>query len=421
MTAVGQSVRQPVRRPVRQSDPVSAAPDRVPARGAAAAAKGRRLVELDVLRFVAAFAVMSFHFMAASKSLWDEYPTKLFEPVARLTTLGILGVELFFLISGFVILMSVWGHTVGEFAVSRVSRLYPAYWFAVLVIFIMYRFSGVGGFDPKLSDGEYLLNLTMFQGAFGVGHAGGVFWSLWVELRFYVLVALFSLVGITLRRCLVFLAAWSGLALLAELTQNETLVFVFMPRQAPYFIAGMAFFLIHRFGARSGAFVPWLLVAAGYGMSLYAAMERVGERVRLVGIKHYPAPPEAVVVAITVVYLLMAAVALGWLRWVRWRRLVTLGALTYPLYLLHQTVSAVVIPAYRDVVDPWPLTAITMAVSIGLAYLIYRLVDKPGQRWLRARLGALLDRSRRSRPRGGGGISRTTTTIPAQSPEASVP
>ncbi len=403
---------------MRQSAPVSAA---VSAPQAAAPAGSRRLVELDVLRFVAAFAVMAFHFMAASRSLWDEFPTKLFEPVARLTTLGILGVELFFLISGFVILMSVWGHTVGEFAVSRVSRLYPAYWFSVLVIFIMYRFSGVGGFDPKLSDGEYLLNLTMFQGAFGVGHAGGVFWSLWVELRFYVLVALFSLVGITLRRCLVFLAAWTGLALLAEFTQNETLVFVFMPRQAPYFIAGMAFFLIHRFGARSGALVPWLMVAAGYGMSLYAAMERVGERVRLVGIARYPAPPEAVVVAITLVYLLMAAVALGWLRWVRWRRLVALGALTYPLYLLHQTVSAVLIPAYRDVVDPWPLAGITMAVSIVLAYLIYRLVDKPGQRWLRARLGALLGRSRRPRQRGRGPASRTATTIPVQSPEASVP
>ncbi|GIH57954.1 acyltransferase [Microbispora rosea subsp. aerata] len=374
---------------------------------------------------MAAFAVMAFHFMAASRSLWDEHPTKLFEPVARLTTLGILGVELFFLISGFVILMSVWGHTVGEFAVSRVSRLYPAYWFAVLVIFIMYRFSGVAAFDPKLGDGEYLLNLTMFQAAFDVGHAGGVFWSLWVELRFYVLVALFSLVGITLRRCLVFLAAWAGLALLAELTRNEVLVFVFMPRQAPYFIAGMAFFLIHRFGARCAAFTPWLIVAAGYAMSLYAALERVGERVRLVGAKHYPAPPEAVIVAITLIYLLMAAVALGWLRWVRWRRLVTLGALTYPLYLLHQTISAVLIPAYRDVLDPWLLAAITMAVSIGLAYLVYRMVDKPGQRWLRARLGPLVGRSRgrsgRSRPRGRGGASRAVTGIPPQSPEASVP
>ncbi|WP_327046187.1 acyltransferase [Microbispora sp. NBC_01189] len=403
---------------MRHSVPPAGVPD---APGDGRAVRARRLVELDVLRFVAAFAVMSFHYMAASRSLWDEFPTKLFAPVARLTTLGILGVELFFLISGFVILMSVWGHTVGEFAVSRVSRLYPAYWFAVIVIFILYRFSGVSGFDPKLGTGEYLLNLTMLQGAFDVGHAGGVFWSLWVELRFYVLVALFSLVGITLRRCLLFLAAWAGLALLAEITQNDVLVFVFMPRQAPYFIAGMAFFLIHRFGARSAAFVPWLLVAAGYGMSLHAAMERVGERVRLIGIARYPAPPEAVIVAITVVYLLMAAVALGWLRWLRWRPLVTVGALTYPLYLLHQTISAVLIPAYRDVLDPWLLTGITMTVSIALAYAVYRLVDRPGQRWLRSRLGALLDRSRGSRRRGRGTPSRTAPPIPAQSPEASVP
>ncbi|MFC0863743.1 acyltransferase family protein [Sphaerimonospora cavernae] len=349
--------------------------------------KGRRLVELDALRFVAAFAVMSFHFMAASRSLWNQFPTTVFPEVSRLTTLGILGVELFFLISGFVILMSVWGRTVGQFAISRVSRLYPAYWFAVLVIFILYRFSGVAGFDPKLDDGEYLLNLTMLQGAFGVGHAGGVFWSLWVELRFYVLVAVFSLFGITVRRCLVFMGAWLLLALAAEITQNEVLVFVFLPRQASYFIGGMAFYLIYRFGAR--AWAPWVFVAASFAMSLYAAQERVGSRVDAIGLKHFPAPPEGVFVAIALIYLLMAGVALGWLRWLRWRPLITVGALTYPLYLLHQNVSAVLIPSYRDDLNPWLLTAITMGVSAVLAYLVYRIVDKPGQRLLRAALEAL--------------------------------
>jgi peptidoglycan/LPS O-acetylase OafA/YrhL len=388
-----------------------------PGQRAAEAARRPRLVELDALRFLAAFAVMSFHYMAASRSLWNEFPTTVFAPINRLTTLGILGVELFFLISGFVILMSVWGHTVGEFAVSRVSRLYPAYWFSVVMIFILYRFSGVTGFDPKLTTGEYLLNLTMVQGAFDVGHAGGVFWSLWVELRFYILVAVFSLAGITLRRCLVFMGAWFALALVAEFTQNDALVFVFQPRQAPYFIAGMAFYLIYRFGPRAAALLPWVFVAGGYAMSLYAAQERVGERVRLIGIKHYPAPPAAVVVAITVIFVLIAAVSLGWLRWMRWRPLVTLGALTYPLYLLHQTVSAVLIPGYRDSVNPWLLTALTMASSIGLAYLIYRIVDRPGQRWLRAHLGALLRRSRGSRGRP----LEMPPPVVTQSHEASVP
>ncbi|ADG88549.1 acyltransferase [Thermobispora bispora] len=375
--------------------------------------KGPRLIELDALRFIAAFAVMAFHYLAASRSLWGEHPTELFPSVARLSVLGILGVELFFLISGFVILMSVWGRTVGEFAVSRAARLYPAYWFTVVLIFILYRFSGVTGFDPKLSAGEYLLNLTMLQSAFGVGHAAGVFWSLWVELRFYLLVGIFSLFGITLRRCLVFMSAWLALALVAELTRHEALLLVFMPRQAPYFIAGMACYLIHRFGPRAAAGMPWLILAASFGMSLYAALERVGGRVKLIGFRHFPAPPEAVVVVITLIFALMIAVALGGLRWVRWRGLVTVGALTYPLYLLHQTVSAVLIPSYRDDLAPWPLALLTMAVAIVLSYLVYRFVDAPGQRWLRGRLTALVRRPRRARR---GGAPHLT-----QSGEASVP
>ncbi|WP_433355149.1 acyltransferase family protein [Microtetraspora malaysiensis] len=392
----------------------------VPAHGSAAGhtARGPRLVELDVLRFIAAFAVMSFHFMAASKSLWGDFPTALFSSVNRVTTLGILGVELFFLISGFVILMSAWGHSLGDFVVSRVSRLYPAYWFVVIALFVMYTFVGVKGFDPKLSLRDYLVNMTMLQGGTGIGHAGAVFWSLWVELRFYILVGLFTLVGITLRRCLGFMAAWLILVVVAEGTHSDVLTFLFMPRQAPYFIAGMAFYLIYRFGS---TLVLWTFVGVSYGLCLLAATERIKGRVDMIGFAHYPAPPEGAIIAITLIFLLIAAVALGWLRWLRWRALTTLGALTYPLYLVHQNVSAVLIPGLKDSIGRWPLVGLTMATSIAVAYLIYRLVDRPGQRWLRAALGASLDRIRLR-----DGVSATPPPAPVagaatQTKEASVP
>ncbi|GAA4569631.1 acyltransferase [Planotetraspora kaengkrachanensis] len=379
---------------VRQGPETPASPDAPPVAGGPA--KGPRLLELDALRFVAAFAVVSFHFMAASRSLWGVWPAHdVFPAVGRVTTLGILGVELFFLISGFVILMSAWGRTIGEFAISRVSRLYPTYWYAIIVIFVLYRFSGVDVFDPHLTAGKYLVNLTLLQEAFGVGHASGVLWSLWAELRFYALVAVFSLFGITARRCLVFMSVWIVFAVVAEITKSDVLTFVFMPRQAPYFIAGMAFYLIYRF--RSVA--AWAFVAVTYGMSIYAALLRIQDRVDALSLKYFPAPPAAVVVAVTLIFTLLAAVALGWLRWLRWRPLVTIGALTYPLYLLHQSVSAVLIPTYRREMNHWLLVAITMAVSIAIAYLVYRLVDKPGQKWLRARLsGIFLSRARKNAP-----------------------
>ncbi len=68
-----------------------------------------RLAELDLLRFIAALAVLAFHYLVAYASVWGDRPAELFPAVAPVAGLGILGVELFFMISGFVILMSAWG------------------------------------------------------------------------------------------------------------------------------------------------------------------------------------------------------------------------------------------------------------------------------------------------------------------------
>lgn len=350
-----------------------------------------RLGELDLLRFVAALAVVAFHYMAASKSLWGVQPTRIFPSVAPLTTLGILGVELFFIISGFVILMSVMGRTAGEFAVSRVTRLFPAYWFSVLAIFLLYALTDVQGFRPNLSPTDYVVNLTMVQQGLGVGHASGVYWSLWVELRFYVIMAVFALIGITVRRVLIFMAAWLVAAAYVGNADVPLLEMIVIPHHAPYFVAGMAFYLIYRYGS---SLIPWALAGAAYVFALREATERVAGRVKLVGAKDFPAPEWAVMIAVTVMFLLVGLVAVHALRWLRWRGLVVLGALTYPLYLLHQTVSAVLIPAFEESLNAWLLVAITLGVSLALSHLVWRFVEKPAQRFLKPRLAASLRAAR---------------------------
>ncbi|MFI6478188.1 acyltransferase family protein [Nonomuraea sp. NPDC050663] len=391
-----------------------------------------RLRELDALRFLAAFAVMAFHYLSAFKSIWVTEPNHIFAPVAPVTTLGILGVELFFLISGFVILMSAWGRTVGGFAVSRFARLYPAYWFTVLAIWALYSFTSVQGFRPKFEVSDYLWNLTMFQSAAKVGHASGVFWSLWAELRFYILMAVFVIIGITLKRCYAFMGLWSLGALAAEFTTktwlvdlfgitperwlvktNEWLTLIFMPRQMPYFIAGMCFFLLWRYGH---SFLSWFFVALSFYPAVWVALERVGSRVKSKGYEDFPASETGVVIAITLIYLLIAAVALGWLKWMTWKGLTILGALTYPLYLVHQTLAAVVIPPLKDSMNPWLLAALTMVIAIVVSYLVYALIDKPGQRLLRKLMPRDKTRGRRRKP--------SSEPIPEMSPrthQASVP
>ncbi|MFO7253684.1 MAG: acyltransferase [Actinomycetes bacterium] len=358
------------------------------AAGPAARGSGRaRLEELDLLRFLAALAVVVFHYMAASKSLWGVQPTRIFPSVAPLSVLGILGVELFFVISGFVILMSVMGRTAGEFAISRFTRLFPAYWFSVLAIFLLYTLTDVQGFRPNLSPTDYVVNLTMLQQGLGVGHASGVYWSLWVELRFYVIMAVFALIGITVRRVLIFMAFWLVAAAYVGNHDAPVLETLLIPHHAPYFVAGMGFYLIHRFGS---SFITWALVAGAYAFALREATERVAGRVKMVGAKDFPAPEWAVMIAITLIFAAVALVALGGLRWLRWRGLVTLGALTYPLYLLHQTVSAVLIPALEERMNAWLVVGITVGVSLVLSYGVWRFIEKPAQRLLKPRLTASL-------------------------------
>ncbi|WP_049570304.1 acyltransferase family protein [Nonomuraea sp. SBT364] len=341
-----------------------------------------RLAELDLLRFIAALAVLAFHYLIAYASVWGERPAELFPAVAPVAGLGILGVELFFVISGFVILMSVWGRGLGAFARSRLVRLYPAYWLSLIAVAAFYGLTAAKALDPKLSPGDYLVNATMFQRLFKIADATGVYWSLWAELRFYLLISILVIAGVTYGRVLAFAGVWLAAALGAELLGNPLLNEIVMPRYAPYFVAGMALYLIHKHGS---AWLPWLYVAASYGMSLHAALERVHGRIELAGFKNMPVSDLSVIITITLIFAVMSLVALGLLRMRARSALTALGATTYPLYLFHSVVAAALIPLLTGDLPPLAVVTVTTLAAVLLSYAIYLFAERPIQRLLKPR------------------------------------
>jgi peptidoglycan/LPS O-acetylase OafA/YrhL len=345
-----------------------------------------RLRELDLLRFLAAIAVVLYHFTGfGGAGPWPEHAREVFPGLGAVTRYGYLGVDLFFVISGFVILMSAWGRSPGEFGISRLVRLMPAYWASVLLGAVVYAVFREGHGAPGL----VVPNLTMLQGGLGIENVDAVYWTLWVEMHFYVLAAVLAGIGITYRSCLVFMAAWMFGGVFADEAGSKFLQIMLVPTWSPYFIAGMALYMIHRFGP---TLLLWGYVAVSYLLALHWGGWRADSAFK--GSAHLP-----VAAAVTGIFLVMILVATGRLSWVRWRGLTVLGALTYPLYLVHSQLALPLLDALYPGLNRWAALAAVIAASLALAYAVHRLVEKPGAKWMRARLLASLEPMRSAKPR----------------------
>ncbi|MFC7217455.1 acyltransferase family protein [Streptomyces polyrhachis] len=334
-----------------------------------------RMRALDGLRILAALMVCLYHFAGKSGTVaesWGQSPGLLFPTLSQAAVYGCLGVQFFFVISGFVICMSSWGRSLGDFFRSRVVRLYPAYWAAIVLVTAAAVALPVV-VEPLRTD-ELLLNLTMLQQPMGADRVLGVCWTLWVELRFYVLFALFVVWrGVTYRRVVVFCCLWTFAGVLARVAGTPLTDELVMRDHAPFFIGGLALYLIHRYGSD---LLLWGIVAMSF---------LLGQRYSVTALWHpgmggdFHRSPYVIQLIVAAAFLSVAAVALGWLRWANWRWLTVAGALTYPFYLVHEHLGWFFIRVlHRD----WGLAPIpTLLVSVGglltLAWLIHRYVEKP--------------------------------------------
>lgn len=327
-----------------------------------------RLAQVDALRGVAALAVVLFHYTTRYDQLFGHA-----QPLRLAVPFGHLGVNLFFMISGFVIFMTL-ERTARpmDFVVSRFSRLYPAYWGALLLSFTLTHLLGLPG---KTVGWEVLLaNLTMVQGFFGVPHVDNVYWTLEVELLFYCwALASFRLGGGAglrhfLFACLALRLAYTG-ALIAWGLDLPWIGqrWLLLPYIA-WFALGVSVYRLSRAGGDrrwDRALVAAALLAIGLadGWSL------------------------AVLAA--VFHLVLQGAVRGRWTWLEHPLLLWLGTISYTLYLLHENIGWALIRRLEGWgVEVHLAILLAMAVSAGLAHGLTRMVEQPAMRWIRNRYRA---------------------------------
>jgi peptidoglycan/LPS O-acetylase OafA/YrhL len=337
---------------------------------------------LDLLRFVAASAVMLFHFgfRGAAFGLQDlAYPE-----LAWLAKYGYLGVELFFMISGYVIPWSIRNRGVADFAVSRAIRLYPTYWLCVALLATLPPLLGDWRFHLPLRD--TLVNLTMMAELFGSPYLDGVFWTLVTELQFYVLVAF--VVGVfgfhrLPTALIIWLVVGAGVSAFAKATGTRP----FYPGGSfvAYFCFGAACYFLQHVGERSARI--YALLGLSLPLILAHSTHKAGAAVEMFK------TPISLLVVIPVV--LGSAAAIFFSRRISERlnsanagviaAVTFLGGLTYPLYLLHENIGYAVLNTMFSAGTRWFGFACVVAFSLAASAAVYLWFELPLRRF-RSRL-----------------------------------
>lgn len=327
---------------------------------------GQRVNEIDLLRFVAAMAVVFYHYafrgFAGGDRTTMAYP--LLESVAKY---GFMGVELFFMISGFVILMTAANGSLRKFVVSRIARLYPAFWVCCSLTFLAILLIGGPRFSATFM--QYLVNMTMLNGFVRVASIDGVYWSLFVEIQFYAMVSAVLMLGL-ISRAQALLLAWLAATVALAIVPNPVLRFLLITDYAPYFIAGAVFYLVWSSGANG---VRCGMLAACLGLALRDALGGLP----LFEQRYDTRMSRGTVVAIIVSYFVaMGMVALRWTGPLLRRRWLLAGALTYPLYLLHQNIGYMIFNLAHPALDPHLVFWGTLALVLFASWLVHAGVER---------------------------------------------
>lgn len=368
----------------------------------------REVAALDIARLFAAQAVMVYHLAFLS---WAEPErsrgiravvgrTVQFPGAVEWAGLGWIGVPVFFVISGFVILMSAQRQSTGGFIIGRLVRVAPGLWCLSAVSALLLVATGV--LAPMEAVPRLLRSVVLFP----VGPwVDGAVWTLVAEAIFYAFVAWMIRTG-RIDRPLPVLAAVSAgnivfwcVVLAAEAgfpeqaARNLTALAssyrlrVTLVTANCYFVLGAALYgLFRRREVRAHATVFAVNFAVGLVATYHAALSSVA-------VSEFGRSPLAAVVVWGVATLVIAACVL--LRagtGPRLARLATMaGLLTYPLYLINQITGGFLLGlGYRLGLPPVVAVIVAGGLCTVLAGLFAGLIEAPLQRVLRRWLVALL-------------------------------
>lgn len=335
--------------------------------------ENKRIVGLDIFRFIAALGIILYHYFFIGV-IQGFYDWKVFIPVGFF---GEFGVDIFFLISGFVILMSTDRKPgVKRFIFGRIKRIYPT--FLVCSIFVL----GTGMLMPGTVAGtlvkNWLNSITFYSDLWGGSPLSSIYWTLMVEVKFYVLVAIVMKTHLWNKYKLVILNTWIIFALINFYwLNNNILQMILVTKYSGHFVIGIILYLYVR-GEKNRFFIPTAVLA-----SWLVFVNMIGYTGWIRGL--YDKLPYSdieififMVLIIALLYVSVLSNGTGKITKVA----STLGAWSFPLFLVHADFGFFIRTQYyrlASVTGPFLNEYMIMGIAVGasliLSFIILKVVN----------------------------------------------
>lgn len=345
--------------------------------------KKERLYQIDLFRFIAAVLVVFYHYTFRGFNSTIKLSPIAFNTLEGFTKYGYLGVDLFFIISGFVIIMSIENSSTLHFIKSRIVRLYPAYWVCLLltslvtIIFVN---------NNAISIKQFLFNFTMLNGYFNIPHIDGVYWSLLVEIKFYFLIAIMLSFTFLRKNFNALILLWLIITIINVLPAiSSSKLFYYLNNYlileySSYFIAGYYFYVVYT--RKINLKIGFIFLSICFFLSVINALERISR------LNHYYSSnfnAITIISILTVFYLAFSLLVVRKLNFLNKRLFLTLGLITYPLYLIHQNIGYFLLNQFSSL-NKYLILISLIFLMLFLSYFINQFFEKKIGNFLKEKL-----------------------------------
>lgn len=316
--------------------------------------KKKELNEVHLLRAVAAISVTIFHLFLGNPELFPEKSI-----LSKTTSYGYLGVEIFFILSGYIICYSLPINyrysNLKSFLIKRIVRIYPAYFVSILLVIILNYFSHyITHTANTLSWLDIFSNLFFFTN-FGLGdYINVVYWTLGIEIQFYVLIGLSFMLIKNSNGVILYILILLAISSLPK-TPNMDLIF---PNLSIFALGILTFFYKKKEMLKLRSF---LILSFSILVHIYFFLGT------------------AVLIASCICLFIL-------LFWTKTNKVIIFFSnISFSLYLIHVTVGGKVINLVLRYINTLPerylLFVSSFAITIFFSYLFYYIIEKPTLAW----------------------------------------